>query len=462
MSKRVPTVVTPFRLPLSSDEFRAALQTGHGRALMNVLRHGSAGLEKLIVEACLHNQAYDPQCEDSRVDWLLDIIDAAGIQEAIQPQILKGWDSAPPDDYWDQSQLCGLAVAFARRGNVEFRRRLYAAYRKCPNSTEFIGAQEIVELDGVDGLLFVAERAGQWIKDHPQDYIWELPLFVYDERHTTGDAERILRAAASGNSSIATYLERMDALRAEDAAESQARPYGGTTESDAIARASTKDSPQPDAIDAWTAEGIIADVESSDRDRRVYRRWARQAPADQLEKIAERLYVENDPERIVLYLRMFVFKGLVRMDPRIMRFADSEDRTVRWVTYRVLANHNHPAVRELALDRVRAGRMTEGELGLLCENYEPGDWALIEKTIQLGEDADDVHTVTSDLGRVFEANRSQEAYAPLMFVYEYCPCGICRSDAVGVLWELGLAPDWVLEECDFAAEGRMRRVGETS
>ncbi len=57
---------------LSREEFEAALQRGHGRAFLHVRAYGLQNVADLLLDACLHDKAYDPQCEDSRAKWLLE------------------------------------------------------------------------------------------------------------------------------------------------------------------------------------------------------------------------------------------------------------------------------------------------------------------------------------------------------------------------------------------------------
>ena len=71
----------PFRLPLNDAQFRRALQAGHGRALMHVVRHGVGQSLEAVVDACIHNRAYDAQCEGDRARWMLEIIDAGHVEQ---------------------------------------------------------------------------------------------------------------------------------------------------------------------------------------------------------------------------------------------------------------------------------------------------------------------------------------------------------------------------------------------
>jgi hypothetical protein len=59
---------------LSLTDFTRALKNGHGSALRQAHAHGLEGLEEAVLNACLENQAYDPQCEGARGTWMFELI----------------------------------------------------------------------------------------------------------------------------------------------------------------------------------------------------------------------------------------------------------------------------------------------------------------------------------------------------------------------------------------------------
>src|SRR5207247_899005 len=90
----------PFKLPLDREQFVSALQKGQGRALLHIRKVGLADLDQSILDACLHDRAYDPQCEGDRTDWLMEIVDATGAAERIAQTLIPKLDGST-DRYWD-------------------------------------------------------------------------------------------------------------------------------------------------------------------------------------------------------------------------------------------------------------------------------------------------------------------------------------------------------------------------
>ena len=85
---------------------------------MHVRKHGLGDIEDSIVDACLYDRAYDPQCEEERADWLMEIVAASGnearLAEALIPQL-----DAPTKRYYDATLRCQIACALAQRGHSE-------------------------------------------------------------------------------------------------------------------------------------------------------------------------------------------------------------------------------------------------------------------------------------------------------------------------------------------------------
>ncbi len=56
---------------------------------MHIREHGAENMRDDILHACLHNLAYDPQCEDSPINWLLELISLTDDPEFYHQRILS-------------------------------------------------------------------------------------------------------------------------------------------------------------------------------------------------------------------------------------------------------------------------------------------------------------------------------------------------------------------------------------
>jgi hypothetical protein len=160
-------------IKLTQQEFWDALEKGKGRVFLHLQENGPAGFQEEILQACLHNLVYDAQCEDSRANWLMSIIDMTGDEAFFRKRIL---DALPNSmDFRDIDQLMDLATCFYRRGCSEARQAIYEKFDKQDFNESWLGGEQILSMDGVEGMLHVAEVIGRRMVVDPK--FWEDGLF---------------------------------------------------------------------------------------------------------------------------------------------------------------------------------------------------------------------------------------------------------------------------------------------
>lgn len=444
-----PLDTCPYTLPLGPEQFAVALRSGHGRAVQHVLAYGATGFDDLIVNACLHNQAYDAQCEGSRAAWMLQIAEAAGLEKRVAREVAAALRAGANDDgIWDVSQCTRLALYFAERGEGDARSALYAACGKTSDGADLVAAHEIIGLDGADGLLFVAERLGERLVKSPESQIDDFPIRWYDEQHGKGAARRILAAAAAQHAHVSAYLRHIEDARG--------KLRGRRRRIDNIPKSWFEEPRKRPSIHSMSADDVLRDIDAGapGKAKFFYRSWGMRTSESALQAIAARLFQETNPDRLARLLAVFMARPFPLFDARTVRFADHADRDVRWAAYAALANHAHPDVRKLALDRLNAERFEERELMLFKLNLRPGDWALIRHSLEWPADTERLHSLLSDVQDVFGLAPSEEAVEPLLLVYERTPCAICRHCAVNALDRSGRVPPWVAEECRYDVDPR--------
>jgi hypothetical protein len=421
-----------FALPLTAAQLLSALQKGHGRALMHVRAVGLAEVESCVIDACLHDRVYDSEVEGDRTDWLMEIIAASGAESRIAQILIPQLDE-PTDRYRDAVQRCQSACGLAQRGHPGARARLYGCLRKSPNSADLIGAAQIIALDGVDGLLHVAEYLGTLLLREPCDWIDDIALRSFDETRGDGSGRRVLDSVAVRSPAIAEYLRQLDR---KDAQREKARIAAGQ-------------SPREGKLRAISAANVVHEIDTADPRRSPFWlvSWGVHAPESELHAVLESMLAQTDPGRLCKYLRVFRRRTLPTFDPRLLQFAEHADADVRRHAHRALSNYAHPDVRSLAIQRLNAGRWLEEELALLERNYRPGDATLLEPALRVLADPVVLHGLVFDLVEVFQLNQVAESANAMLFVYEESPCSCCRYKAVKILVGTHSAPDWLVEEC---------------
>jgi hypothetical protein len=415
---------------------------------MHVERHGAAGLEDLVIAACLHNQAYDPQCEEERVGWALERVDAAGLTEGVLTALIESLRTDTEAGFWDAPHRCGLVARFADRGYPAARAALYGAFRKNPDSADLIGAQEIIILDGADGLLFVAQALGRMLTGDADLSVDDASLIWFDERHGIGRGRAILESAAATNPLVRVYLDHLKRVATgSDEGKADGGHYSLHT---FVARQEQKVT--EDVLVLPSLDEVIAYIEHSASHRRhglLLRRYGRAAPEDELRVISEHLEACTEGAKLRMYLEVFARRRYSPLLAKLLALVEHPDALVRRFAMRALSEHAHPDVRALAWQRIAAKRASEREVRLLRHNYRPGDHERIEQLLREPFDPDTKHWLGMDVLDVFEANCLSAGTDCLLLVYERTPCSSCRGSAVRWLVQQKTAPAWLIAECCF-------------
>jgi hypothetical protein len=152
----------------SLDQQRDALQKGIGRAWQWAL-NGRLDDEALL-DACLRDQRFDMQCEESRASWLWRVVGAARAAQRFRVPILHALHDL--SDERNANQLCELARYYAETGDGTFRDRLYEIVEQRPfPDSAMLGEEEIIALDGEPAFLFAAQIRGRQLAD--REWEWD-------------------------------------------------------------------------------------------------------------------------------------------------------------------------------------------------------------------------------------------------------------------------------------------------
>lgn len=428
--------IDPPAFPLTAAAFTAALQAGHGRAMQQVERHGTRGLEDALTQACASCLVHDPQSEAERAPWLFSLVNRARLASTVIEAIGAGLRE-PSDDHWSLEQRCALLKEFAAAGSIDARRLLYASLARLPHRADVVGAEQIVALDGVDGLIHVARQLGRWLKADP--HFWDRGSFCDDGSTGVDGGLAALERAAMTDPDIARYLatvrKRRDAL-------------------DTL--------PHPVDRNAFTGDEIVAQVRANPRDACHWLgRWGSQTTGDHRETVFTALLAAENPEHVKRLCRCFSKTGVPRFDGRLLRWIADPDDELRWAAVQAVSPLKHETLRQAAWRWIAAGRVTDG-IRLLVTNFEAGDFTSCEAHLKRLDDADDAHHLVIELLALCEAHPGPDALACLLYAYEMSPCSSCRERAAKALIGSNTAPAWVRSEIAFDANPDTRALATRS
>lgn len=450
------TVAAP-SLPLSENEFRRVLRTGHGRAQQHVLRHGLGHGSAALVDACLFSKVFDPQTHGSRGSWIVKMFQAAGLVDEVILALEEASTNAVETDFWDAEHRCAVLKAIAQDSlHDRARTLLYQMVSRVPDSSDIIGLEHVVTLDGLDGLLFVAGLLGKWAAEDKGYRVDDAPIALVADFMDREQALSALSAAAKSDDDIARYL---DAIRDES------EPKHGylkipaqltTLGSEAI---SERRRTHRDRMRAIPPSEVLAAARSTSDDPCYwFVSWGWHADPTLREQVFEALLEETSPLIARRLLHVFARVGVPRYDPAMQQWVNRSGE-LGSAALRALSRLRDPRVRKIALGRLSGPAPDPEAVQLLLANYVPGDHVLIEGALSPDRDEDRWHTTMMATLDVFEAHHVQESRQSLLTVYEYSPCELCRARAAKLLDELGVLPAWIRDEATFDANEELHDLG---
>jgi hypothetical protein len=405
--------IHPPAYPLSRDAFSRALITGHGRALIHAENFGTESDREEILKAATTCLVYDSQIDGYREWWLARLCNAAGL---IGTMI----DLPPVGSDEDRGQRAAVLKRFFEAGHETALSKLYEMCCFDEEGHEIAGCQELIDVDGERGLIFIAQRLGARLLQDPDYWVTDWELTFFDDLYGTGCGKAILSEAAAGDARVRIYLEKV--------LEAGEKPYA----------ASGQEQIEP-------VERILEWIKSSPKREMRLRRWGRRATTEDRAEIVKLFGTESSPIVLTNALICFIGVGFPSFDEALLRLVFHEDDGVRFYACRAFAHHDEPQVRSAALALLHHGDLANGtEMLQLSGRSE--DSAAILSTLARNHPGEENHEVLSNLIQLLEKNDAiREPRIPL-YVYEFSPCMRCRERAVEALIQWGACPQWLLDE----------------
>ena len=421
---------------LNREVFFQALKKGLGRAWLELRTRGDAEFRSAILHCCLHNTAYDAQCEGDRTEWLMSLIALTAHPDFYFAEIIAALRVTR--EFWDRSQLFSLSRRLAEAGFAGAKAALYQAFDEQDFSESWLGGEDLIALDGLAGLAHVTRAIGRHLRQ--QENRWEDSWLLDFAREQLGteSVDTFLEQAALADPEIECYLEKVKA---------QARS----------GRAGRRAGLNLQTI-LDNLENVRGDFPGS------YSQFGRTATEADLNLLFGKLLLETRQDRLIRYLWIFRQRRLPRLDAKVLKWARSEHKELRAAAVEALAALPDEAVRTLALELSADADsgIAAHAIGLFKVNYRSGDHRLLEALLPRLSEHEDVHWICMDILDVFGANQLPELAACLQWVYQTTPCSICRHRAVEALLEQNLLPSELLEECRYDCSEAIRQLAQAS
>ena len=447
--------------------FRDALAKGMGRAVRYVRESSAETVREDLLDACIHCRTYDAQCEGHRADWLFNMIELTGEPEFYRAKILKTIPTVRDTDSYDFWQLYYLLKEFAIRGDAECRTALYHEFDLLVDDNNIGGADALVEIDGIPGLLHVLEIAGRRIHNG-DDTWWEVSYHLEEAEEKFGQdtVHNAINAEASRNEFVRVYCEQAEHATCRNG-------FGISVVDERITDVLSKVTPPVDTehqpVDEWIAAILEDDfddnaIRNATDDMNILAVLSSRHPFykpgrcslsnEVIETIWSALMNENNPYRLFCLLNVFtpfLKNRLPRFVPKMLAWIDSP-YPLSWKATQALAYLSDESIRLKALELLQAvpeKRNWYNGFELILSSFRPEDENVIASAILTHQFPDEhyLHGVGMDIIKLAETYPNVAFREPLLWFYEHTPCSCCRCYIVEELNKRQLVPKEIWAEC---------------
>ncbi len=432
--------------------FRTMLQRGRGCALMHVLEYGLDGVEDIVLQACLCNQAHDPQSERGRVPWLYRMFKDAPSYDRFSTAILAALPET--SEVYDQEQLCDLAALMGLDGDARAASvlRSFVLGQTFSGDDTPRGCQALVTLDGLPAIAELGRRYGAMLLADPTAYVMG-PNYLMDGFEEQPEHLAALDQLATTDPALSAYLAHYRCRLA------QPRPLLTPAERKAEQRERIR---KQHSIATILAAAIAGKGEFPGS----YMTFGRHATAEELEAVLAQLLATGGPRVCQRLLWVFNSVAMPRIAPQIWELAQHEDEELRDAALDALSNMRDPAVGELGRCILRERGLSSADasvLGLFTNNFCEGDAELILAHLEpLELDDVDAHSFSYRVVDIFRNNDAASIAWLAEWTFQSNPCSVCRKYAVERLLAIGRMSAALAHECRFDANNDIQALACTS
>lgn len=404
---------------MNKKEWKQTLLRGQGRCIQAV-RKEPARYERLVMWACSHEIAFDPQCEGSRAWFVYQLICCYPEPSLFLETVIQSIHHTPSNGSWKMLYLAELLYLFSLDGYEKAKTALWDTYEKLytqllmrkrmPKSTyparDDFEMLCIVLADGKESVSRMAQDIGRLYRDgfssRWYDFSW-----LYDSKIKRYRCS--LEKMSKHNECIGAYLQGIKYFKDTDVW----------------------------VHDKRLRQGIGLSL------------WLRNHADQTMLKPYVKAYVEQtDPNLRAAALQVFS-RCPFHDDPQvIIDDAGSKHSMLKQAAYHALFNIRHPMARSFALKQLQLG--DKDALYMLMKNYQDEDAFMLETFVKAmvvdQRDTNGWHSIHLALLDM-EQDGCKIPVSLLKHIYETTYCSCCREDAIRQMGKRRLLDDVILKEC---------------
>lgn len=302
--------------------------------------------------------------------------------------------------------------------------------------SDWIGVREILHLDGMEGLRYVAEKLGAALVSEPDFWVDNYAIEQHQEKNSQINVREELDEAAKNNRFIKLYLEAIDSFTGHHAD----RKKDTTVYNDVV------------------EEILLSTVNV--RSLGMQRNWTE----PQLLLIAKQLLIERNQQNKLRLLSVFKkFRFPLDCD-FILKLVDQKARSSKKMAdtaIKVLSLLTGESIRQFALERISTSRDPERYIGILQSNYMEGDSRILTEVVKSAKTETVVESLASSLDAIYSANKTRECLEPLVALYDRSNCAIHRNSILKILIDNDVLPTEIKDETRFDCDEDIRKLAFT-
>ena len=413
-------------------QFLHALKRGTGEAYLIVKEHPKIDFSNQIIQGALNIFAYDGQCEGDRAAYIFDIISISKQKDKIRKAILQGLVKEQ-EDPWNLTHLFALAKLYAQQNDVEAKQAIYDRFLNNPiEGSDWVGAYEITQLDGINGLFYVAEKFGKYIEQHPDDWQDDGIIRHFQAEHQSIQVAEELQKKARTNKFIRLYLDNIQ--RTE------------------INQNTQRTKPQK-------YKDIIDEVLNS-KTRISFARM-RKLTEEEINTIAKHLLKETDQAKIECLLDIFDFHKFPYDSQVILDYAKQKGTGKNRIAKKAIHALKHlksKAIRDFVVDKIQTAKNPIDYLELLISNYRSGDSKLLTDIAEKAKNEHEIERLAGIYTDIFNENKTKSCKKPLEVLYSKMNCALHRKDIIEVLLHNNVLSDTIEKELHYDCNLETRMI----
>jgi hypothetical protein len=327
-----------------------------------------------------------------------------------------------------------LARLFAANGNEQARIVTRKALRYDKEWNIFIGAEEIILLEGIKGLIYVADTIGSKIISDPE-YVEDDLLLKVAKKHL-GEAivSDCLAEASNINPRVDAYCKSVEALIR------QREAYNGRK------------------IESYSYSEMRDLIDNPKRFSPAFNYWGKHASDDDILKAAEALLGERNTSRLIKYLKIFWQRPFPLDHEKIVAMAYSKNHHLVGAAIWALRNIKHDSVHALAVELLQRTPRNYDAIELLVQNYHEQDYHLLDDIVLEKHNKHRFHNISYPILGLFEKYNALNCMSIMVQIYKSNWCSSCRKRCIDIMVKNRAIPDWIVLECRYDCKLDIRQV----